>query len=367
MSTLHYTTFSEAFEDVSRGNTKVPEKQYQTSGELPVVDQGATKIPGFTDNISSKVNSTGPHIIFGDHTRNVKYIDFPFAIGADGVKVLRARTGFDAKFLYHFLRWKDIPSAGYSRHFKFLKELQVPSPPLSEQRRIVVILDHAVNLRNKYQLLIDSISELKISSFVSTFGHPLANERGFATRRISDLADVVTGNSPSRNDPENFGSSTEWIKSDNLGGEIATEAKVWLSEKGRSKARLAPEGSVLVTCIAGSAESIGKCSIIEREVAFNQQINAILPGGNILPEFLLAQLKCAPELVRHKSTGGMKGLVNKSTFQGIEVLVPPRELQEEYVASWRTANREAAAASKARDMADIVLSILQDRAYQRQP
>ena len=86
---------------------------------------------------------------------------------------------------------------------------------------------------------------------------------------------------------------------------------------------MVPADSILVTCIAGSRSSIGKCSITDREVAFNQQINAILPNDSFDPNFLYWQLVAEPELVRAAATDGMKNLVSKSKFSGIEVTIPP--------------------------------------------
>ncbi|WP_346845954.1 restriction endonuclease subunit S [uncultured Rothia sp.] len=154
------------------------------------------------------------------------------------------------------------------------------------------------------------------------YGNPFTNPKNLSMKRLGEIATIVTGNSPPRSDKSNFGSHLEWIKSNNLGGKIATEAEEWLSETGGKKARVAPACSILVTCIAGSPESIGKCSLTDRDVAFKQQINAILPNDKNVSEFILNQLKIFPELVRQKSTDGMKGLVNKSSFENIHILFP---------------------------------------------
>jgi type I restriction enzyme S subunit len=195
------------------------------------------------------------------------------------------------------------------------------------------------------------------------FGDPLANMRGIPTASIGELAEVVTGNSPSRADADNFGDSIEWIKSDNLGGDVATSADEWLSEQGRRKARIAPTGSILVTCIAGSPTSIGKASLVDRDVAFNQQINAILPSPMVNAAFLLGQLKSAPELVRAKSTGGMKGLVNKSAFRSIEVLSPPLEAQQMFASLVGAVASQAAATQRALAADTRLFTSLQSRAF----
>lgn len=226
-----------------------------------------------------------------------------------------------------FLRQLDQISAGASgqnrvREAAFLR-LRVSLPSLTDQRRIAAILDQADALQCKRRRVLELLNVLTQSIFRDMFGDPISNPLGLDRASLGSIARVLTGNSPSRANAENFGNAIDWIKSDNLGDDIAARASERLSELGRSRARIARKGSVLVTCIAGSRTSIGKASVVDRDVAFNQQINAVLPSASFDSHFLLAQFKVAPELVRAKSTGGMTGLVNKSSFEGIEVLLPP--------------------------------------------
>jgi type I restriction enzyme, S subunit len=162
--------FADALKDVSAGNTKIAQGEFLSSGPLAVVDQGQSLVAGFTDNLSAAVHSPAPLIFFGDHTRALKFIDFPFAMGADGVKVLQVRDGFDPKFVFRYLQSRQIPSAGYSRHFKFLKEIEVPKPPLSEQRRIAMILDHTDALRTKRRRVLAHLASLIPAVFNEMFG-----------------------------------------------------------------------------------------------------------------------------------------------------------------------------------------------------
>jgi type I restriction enzyme S subunit len=135
-SAFPYVPFLQAVSDCTGGNTKVQRKDYAEEGELPVIDQGQEFIAGFTGK-ANKYQGVLPLVLFGDHTRIFKYVDFPFALGADGVKALQPESGFDARFLFYYFRFVELPNAGYSRHFKFLKEIQVPKPPLSEQRPLI--------------------------------------------------------------------------------------------------------------------------------------------------------------------------------------------------------------------------------------
>jgi type I restriction enzyme S subunit len=121
--------------------TKLKSKEYFDEGEYPVIDQGDSFVSGYVNDEKLLYKGRLPVIIFGDHTRVVKYIDFEFATGADGTKVLKPLKIFNNMFYYYYLKSLKVPSLGYSRHFKILKQVDVPLPPLKEQQRIVAKLD----------------------------------------------------------------------------------------------------------------------------------------------------------------------------------------------------------------------------------
>ena len=74
----------------SKKKPSIPKKDYQESGEFPVIDQGASFIASWTNSAESVISDDLPVVIFGDHTRIFKYVDFPFALGADGTQLLYA-------------------------------------------------------------------------------------------------------------------------------------------------------------------------------------------------------------------------------------------------------------------------------------
>ena len=127
----------DSFENHTDSKKKVQSKTYLENGELAVVDQGQELIGGYTDDENMAYSGKLPVIIFGDHTRCVKYIDFPFAQGADGVKVLLPKPFYDAQAFYFALQSIDIPNMGYRRHYPLFPQFCIPVPPLPEQHRIV--------------------------------------------------------------------------------------------------------------------------------------------------------------------------------------------------------------------------------------
>jgi type I restriction enzyme S subunit len=213
-----------------------------------------------------------------------------------------------------------------------VEKLEIPLPPLEEQRRIAAILDKADGVRRKRKEAIRLTEELLKSTFLEMFGDPVTNPKGWEVVKLGDFGKILTGNTPPRSVSENYGDEIEWIKSDNITTpeHFLTEAEEKLSAKGKKIARTVPNGSVLVTCIAGSRSSIGRAALTDREVAFNQQINAVVPNSDVDPYFLYGQLFVAQHLVQAQSTDSMKGMVNKSKFSSIEFIKPPSQKQQKF-------------------------------------
>ena len=145
---------------VGRQN-QIPAKDIADVGQYPVVDQGQDFIAGYCDDVSKLITLNLPFIIFGDHTRCFKYVDFPFVLGADGTKILMPNKEFYyPKFYYYALLALEIPSRGYNRHFKSLKEQSLPLPRLSEQKKIAHILSTVQRAIEAQERIIQTTTEL---------------------------------------------------------------------------------------------------------------------------------------------------------------------------------------------------------------
>lgn len=116
----------------------IPKTEYQETGTFPIIDQGQELIAGWTDSAEAVIQTDIPVVIFGDHTRIFKFIDFPFACGADGTKLLYPnRKLFDPEYFYYALLNVEVPNKGYNRHYRYLRELSLQFPiEKAEQRAI---------------------------------------------------------------------------------------------------------------------------------------------------------------------------------------------------------------------------------------
>ena len=155
-----WTTSENIFIEISSNNKKVKQKDYLIKGKIPVIDQGKNFIGGYTNNTEIDLYKEElPVIVFGDHTLNLKYIDFPFIIGADGVKVLKTINFYNSKFLYYCIKNLNLKSLGYRRHFPILKLEKFQFPPLNEQKRIVEKLDSLFEKTGRIKEIIEEVKE----------------------------------------------------------------------------------------------------------------------------------------------------------------------------------------------------------------
>lgn len=170
--------------------TKIPSNDYLEQGLYPIVSQEEGLISGYWNDEADVFKISSPVVIFGDHTRILKYVDFDFVLGADGVKILQPIESINAKFFKLYLESCKIPSLGYSRHYKLLKELQVPIPSREEQEKIVAELDCLSGVIEKKKQQLKELDALAQSIFYTMFGNPITNEKGWEVDRLGNLCEI---------------------------------------------------------------------------------------------------------------------------------------------------------------------------------
>lgn len=193
------------FVDVTDSKKKIKRQEYLLEGKWPIVDQGQTFIGGYSDDDAFVYRDELPVTIFGDHTRNVKYVDFQFIQGADGVKVLKPQSFIDGKFLFWLLKGLPFPSKGYRRHFPILKKMVAPLPPLDEQQRIVARIESLFAkldaAKEKVQSVLDAHEARKAALLHDAFAGKLTakwrTEHGVAsnswyTDTLKNLCEKIT-------------------------------------------------------------------------------------------------------------------------------------------------------------------------------
>lgn len=152
--------FDDGFYLANNKKTQIKSSDYSEFGRIPVVDQGQKRIVGYTNN--KDVYDDVPVIIFGDHTRILKWIDFKFAPGADGTQVIKTTKKLNLKFGYYCLCNIELPNLGYSRHMKEMREQYFFVPAsIKEQTKIANFLTAIDDKITQAQTQLDAVKLYK--------------------------------------------------------------------------------------------------------------------------------------------------------------------------------------------------------------
>ena len=241
---------------------------------------------------------------------------------------------------------------------------QIPYPPLSTQLAIVSELDKINELIRLKKEQLKDFDNLAQSLFYEMFGDPAENEKGWEVKKLGEIGEVKTGNTPSRSNDYFYNEKfIEWIKTDNIRNEQMnpTTAAEYLSREGAECGRIVSKGSILVACIAGSLSSIGKCCITTKNVAFNQQINAITPYEDFCNSIYLYELiRNSSKYIQQNATTGMKHILSKSIFEKMKFPLPPLPLQRLFAQRIEQIEREKAEVQKSiQDLETLLASRMQ--------
>ncbi|MFM0158957.1 restriction endonuclease subunit S [Paraburkholderia sediminicola] len=257
-----------------------------------------------------------------------------------GFKSLIPSKELNVEYLYHVLKANvsSLQAKGNGATFKELakpavENFEIPLPNLDDQIRIAHLLGKVERLIAQRKQYLQQLDDLLMSVFLEMFGDPVQNERGWDKPELKSFGKISTGNTPPRSDPANYNDTfIEWIKTDNITGDalFVTPSTEHLSEVGARKARTVTNGALLVACIAGSVESIGRAALTDRTVSFNQQINAIQPGKDVNSLFLYGLFKLSRTYIQSHATKGMKKILTKGDFEKITMIKPPFEIQNRF-------------------------------------
>lgn len=326
--------FLDVFNDVTSKGIKVKKENYDPEGALPVVDQGKKLFGGFTD-IENKADVTLPAIIFGDHTKIFKLIDTEFAVGADGVKLLEPKVEADKKFLFFYLNQLQLEDAGYSRHFKFLKETYIPLPPLETQKQIAAVLEKADQLRKDCQQMEQELNSLAQSVFIEMFGDPATNPKGWILKTIGDVATKVTDGE--HQTPQRTDSGYKLLSARNVQHgflDVINEKVDYVGEEEflRISKRLTLEKSdVLLSC----SGTIGRAALNTLDEPFCLVRSAAvirLDNKVIIPEFIVGYLnsKYMQSVMHHEANSSGQPNLFQNQIRKLPLYIPPLQKQNNY-------------------------------------
>lgn len=315
--------------------------EIQPYGRFPVVDQGQSFVAGYSDLENRVIRDDLPLVIFGDHTRCVKFVDFPFILGADGTKVLKPKEDvFDARFFYYALRSIEMPNRGYNRHFTVLKEKHIPRPEKAEQRKIATVLGLVQRAMEQQERLIALTTELKKALLHQLFTQGLRGEPQKQTEigpvpesweivPLESIAKIERGKFTHRprNEPRFYGGQTPFVQTGDVSscdGRIREYSQT-LNEEGVLISKVFPAGIILITIAA----NIGFSGILEFDSACPDSLIGLTPNERIDIEFLQHYLTTQQPVMDRLAPRGTQKNINIQFLKPWLVPLPSSDEQSE--------------------------------------
>lgn len=216
-----------------------------------------------------------------------------------------------------------------------VKSLEIPLPPMVEQKRIAAILDKADAIRRKRQQAIQLADDFLRAVFLDMFGDPVTNPKGWEVQRIGSLGTAITGATPPGAEKGMWGDEVPFVTPGDL-GDVVVSANRYLSQKGVEYSRVCRAGSLMVCCIGAT---IGKVGISSTPSAFNQQINSLEWSSKVNDFYGYYLFKLFPQLIVKNSIQTTLPILKKSLFENILIPVPKIELQERFESIFNQINK----------------------------
>jgi type I restriction enzyme, S subunit len=326
------------------GKSKIQTKDYKNAGAYPIVDQGQAPIAGWTDSLEAVIDAPLPLIVFGDHSRTFKYLDRPFARGADGTQLLRPVDEVDPLFFFYACRAIDLPSRGYNRHFTLLKEKDFSYPADGAvQRSIAALLSRVERALVLQDELVALLEQAKAAAMRQLFSRGLRGEAQKETEMgpvpdswvkvsLGDLGRIVTGTTPPTKVREYYeGGQIQFISpGDITTGVPVAEAQKVLTEEGLAMGRPLPRGTTLVVCIGSSIGKVGQTT--DQVSATNQQINAIVAGAEFDPDYVFHLVTRHADVIRRAASPSPVPILSKGPFERLELYTSKDPLEQRGIA-----------------------------------
>lgn len=314
---------------IRNGTLYVGLENIQTGGEflnVREVEEG--------ELASNKFAFTGEHLLYGKLRPYLAKIARPGFSGVCSTDILPIKPGpqLSRDYLAHFLLQPSMVDFANSHAAganlprlspRVLATFSIPLPPLPEQRRIAAILDQADTLRTQRRAALAQLDSLTQSLFLDMFGDPAINPNSWPVKTLKELGKVITGGTPPSSKEGMFDGPIPFMTPGDLESDHPVRRSI--TEAGAKEVDLVRAGATLVCCIGAT---IGKVGIARQESAFNQQLNAVVWGKHINDLFGYEVMRFFKPTIASWGASTTLPILKKSSFERIEIPVPPVSLQE---------------------------------------
>jgi type I restriction enzyme M protein len=293
---------------------KIKSSDFLSKGRYPIIDQSDSFISGFWNDESDLIRIESPVIIFGDHSRVFKYIDFDFVAGADGIKILNPiKNIIDSKYLFYILENIDIKNLGYSRHYKELKDKKIPLPPIEVQEEIVRELD-------QYQKIIDGAKQV-----VDNYKPVIDIDPSWDIRQLDEISEITMGQSPDGSTYNFEGIGTPLINGPVEFGPTPF-SKTIIRQFTTKPTKFCEEGS-LILCVRGS--TLGRMNISGFKSCIGRGVASI--KSIEYQDWINQIINLKREEIYNLGEGSTFPSITTSTLKTLPIPIPPKEIMDSII------------------------------------
>ena len=287
----------------------------------------------------------------------------------------------DNLYLYYFLKQVDfyrlapattVPALRKSD----LQKIQIPLPPLSEQRRIASILDKADELRQKRQQAIEKLDRLLQATFIDMFGDPVSNPKGWPVKKLKDLSiKIHSGNTPKGGSENYVDEGIIFLRSQNIWKnkiilddvayiDVETHAKMLKSSVKHEDILMTKTGRINT-----DNSSLGRAAIYlgaDDSANINGHVYLIRIKKEFNKYFILNILTLPDyyEYIRSVCVGGIdKRQLNKEHLENFPIMSPPSELQQKYSEIVKVIEKQKPILYKQLEIQENLFKALQNKAF----
>ena len=310
--------------------------EYDESYNVPVLTAGQSLVLGYTNETEGiyQASKENPTIIFDDFTTSFHWIDYKFKVKSSAMKMLRPKKDVNFRYVYYAMLGINFVPGGHQRHWiSKYSNFEIPIPSLSEQSRIVSILDTFTSSISNLKQQIEE--RRKQYEYERDLLLDLEGKEGVEMKKLGEVCEIKNGYTPSTKKPEFWeNGSIPWFTLEDIrkNGRILSDAIKHITPTGVKKSGLFPQNSIIVSTTA----TIGEYALITRDFLCNQQISCIsvkeATRGKLLPKYLYYLSNSIGNWCKKNVNGGGSLLiVSTSKLNNLFIPLPPLSTQSRIV------------------------------------
>ena len=245
-----------------------------------------------------------------------------------------------------------------------VEKVEIPLPNIEKQHQIVKELKATRNLITHRKQQLTKLDELIKARFVEMFGS-IHESTKYPYIAVKDLTDVISGGTPSRDRSEYWYNGTiPWVKTTELQNNVIKNVDEHITESGLagSSAKMVPIGTVLVA-MYGQGKTRGMTAYLGIEASTNQACACILPSEKIDSMFMWKYFELSYDKLRSLAQGAGQPNLNGNMIKNFQVLVPPIELQKEFVSFVEQVDKSKVEVQKALDQTQLLFDSLMQQYF----